>query len=215
MGALSDELAELVRDRFKTLAELARVTNLDKQTVYTLFRNETFTTSRMETIAPIAEALELDPYWLTRGKVVSLSTRFKGFVNVPLFGSIAAGQPIEPTETDEFFPIHEELANRYENPFLLRVSGTSMNRILPDGCYALIEPCPTVDHPGQPYAVTVGTTDATVKRVFPLGNGLELAPDSTDPTWRNKIFDFADSKTEEVSIIGRVVSYYLPLNWRF
>jgi repressor LexA len=78
-----------------------------------------------------------------------------------------------------------------------------------------VHPCTSIDHPGQPYAVTVGNAVATVKRVKVLGNGLELMPDSTDVTYHSLLFDFADADTPKVGIIGRVVWYCLPINWRF
>ena len=215
MGTFEREVGEIVRDRFGSVAEFARITNLNEQTLHSLFSQGNFGNARSSTVERIAGALEVDLSWLMRGKLVDSSARFKGFVEVPLFGSIAAGQPISPTVTDERFPIHVELAERYPNAFLLRISGTSMNRILPDGCYALINPCSEVERQGQPYALTVGTTDATVKRVHVLGNGLELIPDSTDPTFRPKVYDFGEQGTEEVVVIGQVVWYCLPLNWRF
>ena len=163
----------------------------------------------------IAEALEVDPHWLMRGKLVDRSTRFKGFVEVPLFTSITAGQPASPDQTDERFPVHKELAERYPGAFLLRVSGESMNRILPAGCYALVEPCEAVGRQNMPYAVAVGSLDATVKRVRALGNGFALTPDSTDVTFHEVIYDYTKEDTEQVTVMGRVVSYYLPLNWSF
>ena len=215
MGAFEEEVAAIVRERFGSIAELARVTNLNEQTLHSLFNKGSFGKSRSQTVTPIAEALEVDPHWLMRGKLVDRSTRFKGFVEVPLFTSITAGQPASPDQTDERFPVHKELAERYPGAFLLRVSGESMNRILPAGCYALVEPCEAVGRQNMPYAVAVGSLDATVKRVRALGNGFALTPDSTDVTFHEVIYDYTKEDTEQVTVMGRVVSYYLPLNWSF
>ena len=62
------------------------------------------------------------------------------FVEVPLYGSIAAGTPIEMIENDETFVIPSIMHERYPNAFLLKVNGESMNRKIPNGSYALIDP---------------------------------------------------------------------------
>ena len=99
---------------------------------------------------------------------------------------------------------------RYPNSFLLRVSGDSMNRRIPDGSYALVDPCAQVDVSGVPYAVAVGPDAATVKVVRRLANGLELLPDSTDPTFRPMLYDYNEPGTPEVSVIGRIVWHIPP-----
>ena len=67
----------------------------------------------------------------------------------------------------------------------------------------------------QPYAVCVNGFDATVKRVRTLSNGFELVPDSTDPTYKPTVYDYGEPDTETVTVIGRVVWYTLPFEWRF
>ena len=216
MGEAEQRVKSIIKSQYGSVDEFARTFNLNGQTVASLLNKGSFATSRAENTITIARALELDPYSLIHGKLVDESSRFRGYVEVPLFGSIAAGQPIEAIQTDDRFPIPKELADKYPKSFLLRISGKSMNRILPDGCYALIERCSDFEHSGQPYAVTVGADNATVKRVFLLENGLRLAPDSDDPTAQQDfVFDYADENAEEVAIIGRVVWFCLPHNWRF
>ena len=139
----------------------------------------------------------------------------ESFVDIPLYGSIAAGTPIEMISVDEYHPVPVVMHDRYPNAFLLRVKGTSMDRVLPDGCYALVAPCEEVDRDGEPYAVCVNGYDATIKRVRKLNNGFELAPDSTDPTYKPTIYDYGVEGTEEITVIGRVVYYVLPFDWGF
>lgn len=137
------------------------------------------------------------------------------FVDVPLYGSIAAGTPIEMVEVDGSHPIPAAMRDRYPDSFLLKVEGDSMNRILPNGCYALIDPKQKADCNGAPYAVCVNGYDATVKRVRKLNNGFELVPDSTDPTYAKKTYNYNEPGTEEITVIGRVVYYVLPFDWNF
>ena len=96
--------------------------------------------------------------------------------------------------------------------FYLRVKGESMNRVLPNGSYALV--CPTsevVD--GSVYAVSVGSSNATVKRVRKLNNGIALEPDSNDPTYKSQVFDYGDGERETLSVIGRVVWFCVPYDY--
>lgn len=212
MGTMEERLRELIIDSYGSIPRLAEAIGLPSQTIYSALRNGIVGAS-VATVMPIAAALNIDPLLLARSKVVRLPDDQRGYVHVPLYGSIAAGEPIEPITTNDFFPIPAILHESYPRAFLLKVSGESMNRILPDGCYALIEPCEYLSEPGQLYAVAIGESEATIKRVNKLANGIMLEPDSSDPTFKPRIFDFDDDTDETVSIIGRVVWFCPPFNW--
>ncbi len=134
-------------------------------------------------------------------------------VDVPLFGRIAAGMPIEMDAVDDTQPVPVKVHERHPDAFLLRVEGESMNRVLPNGCFALVDPCDGVERDGAAYAVCVNGYDATIKRVRRLANGFELAPDSVDPTFKPKVYDYGVDGTDKVTVIGRVVYYVLPVDW--
>lgn len=150
-----------------------------------------------------------------RGKYTKVTSEESDFIDVPLYGAIAAGTPIEMTETEGAFPIPFRVYQQYPDAFLLKVEGESMNKILPNGCYALVAPCIEVKHDGQPYAVCVNGYDATIKRVHKLNNGFELVPDSTDPTYKSTVYDYGVEGTETITLIGRVVYFVLPYDWGF
>ncbi len=137
------------------------------------------------------------------------------FVDVPLLGPIAAGRPLDMETADDTHPIPAVVHDTWPNAFLLRVEGESMNRILPNGCYALVDPCAEVDCDGQPYAVIVDGHAATIKRVRRLANGLELAPDSTDPTFRPQVLDYAATDGPSVAVVGRIVWHCVPYGWSY
>lgn len=130
------------------------------------------------------------------------------FVDVPLYGSIAAGTPIEMMGVEDTFPVPAKMHDAHPDAFLLKVEGESMNRILPNGCYALVDPCETVEDNGAPYAVCVNGYDATIKRVRRLNNGFELVPDSTDPTYPVQTYNYNEPGTETITVIGRVVYHH-------
>lgn len=135
------------------------------------------------------------------------------FVYVPLFGRIAAGEPLYMDKVDNHVLTPKELTRRYPHAFFLTIDGESMNRVLPNGCYALVNPDEKQIIDGVAYAVCVNGYDATVKRVRQLENGVELVPDSTDPTFHPMVYDATVAGTESITIIGRVVWYTVPFDF--
>ena len=136
-------------------------------------------------------------------------------VDTPLYGSIAAGTPIEMMPIEDTQPIPAAVHEKHPNAFLLRVEGESMNRVLPNRSYALVDPCDAIEIDGAPYAVCVNGFDATIKRVRRLNNGFQLVPDSTDPTYETKTYNYNEPGTQSITVIGRVVYYVLPFDWEF
>ena len=132
---------------------------------------------------------------------------------VPVVGSIAAGRPIAMDEVDDHIPVPREVVARHPRTFLLKVEGESMNRVLPNGSYALVDPDDRDPVDNGAYAVCVNGYDATVKRVRRLANGFELMPDSDDPTYRPMVFDYGIEGTDVITVIGRVYWYVLPFDW--
>ncbi len=124
----------------------------------------------------------------------------------PLYGSISAGQPLEMLPVQEYVDIPVAVAKRYPKAFLLKVNGDSMSRCILNGYLALVNPVKTFDAScdGCVFAVCVNGGDATVKRIHLLHNGVELQPDSTDPTFAPYVIDFSKSD-ESLRIIGQVV----------
>lgn len=169
----------------------------------------------IETIAVIAHAYGVPLSAMlegTAGNIEKIDAEKHSWAEVPLYGSIAAGTPIEMLPVEDTFVVPRTMRERYPDAFLLKVVGESMNRVIPNGSYALINPTDeTVD--GRAYAVAVNGYDATIKRVRRLANGVELCPDSTDPTMRPMVFDFADPDAQTVTVIGEVVWYVVPFDF--
>lgn len=210
MDQLEDALYQLIIDRYESVPKFAKAVDIPPQTIYSVLHSKIVGASAA-TFLPIAAALHLDPFQLAEGKLASVDEG--AAIPVPLFGSIVAGQPLEPEMADEMFPIPLQVHRRFPRAFLLRIDGESMNCVLPNGCYALVNPCTRIETSGQLFALAIGETAATVKRVKLLANGLELQPLSTDPTFRPTVYDYADSEAPSVRVIGRVVWYCMPPTW--
>ena len=115
-------------------------------------------------------------------------------VNVPMLGSVAAGQPILAQENIEnYFPIPAELLPNQQT-FMLRVKGDSMiNAGIRDGDLVLIRRQSTAEN-GQ--VVAFLDDSATVKRFFREEGHIRLQPenDAMEPIL-----------AESVQVLGKVI----------
>ena len=76
-------------------------------------------------------------------------------ISVPLLSGITASAPVESINSSETYDIPIDIYDRFPQAFLLKVEDNSMNRALPNGCYALINPCQEAPKPMKAYAVCV------------------------------------------------------------
>lgn len=91
-----------------------------------------------------------------------------------------------------------------EGNFFIKITGDSMNNVLTDGSYALIDT--HVDaQSGDIALVKVNGDDATVKRIKKMDGFIVLEPDSTNPSHKRRIIDATDQSSPEVRILGKVV----------
>ena len=113
---------------------------------------------------------------------------------VPILGTVAAGQPLLAVEALEgYLPF--PLRGSPEGVFALRVRGESMvNAGILDGDYVIARQCQTADN-GQ-IVVALIDEEATVKRFYKENGRYRLQPenDRMEPIY-----------TDHVSILGRVI----------
>lgn len=222
---LEECLRQLMIDDFGSVSKFAEHIGVPKTTIYNVL-NRGVMGSGHDLVEKIYKALNIN--W----RVIGLDTDFSYeefkkkrdslkssnrdiFVSIPLYGAIAAGTPMEMIPVDDFHPIPSRIKEKYPDAFLLRVEGDSMNRVLPNGSYALVAPGrkePVIDN--HAYAVCVNGYDATIKRVKKLANGIELIPDSIDPTYKPKVYDYGLEETETITIIGEIVWYTIPFDFQ-
>lgn len=218
METLEEAIRRLIKNKYGSVSKFAESIDVPVSSIYSAL-DRGMANTRTELTDKIYRELNID--WNTAKlgddyrELKLKSDSGSSFVDIPLLGSIAAGTPIEMVETDKTHPVPAKVMEQYPNAKLLEVKGNSMNKILPNGSYALIDPCDEIDRDNQPYAVCVNGYDATIKRVHKLDNGFELVPDSTDPTFKTKIYDYGEPGTETITIIGRVVYHVLPFDWEY
>lgn len=226
MDDLGERLYELIREEYRSVPRLAEHIGMPKQTIYSMCRNGV-TGSSLDTVVPVANALGIDPVALNEGRIVRRPAPEMGYVPMPVIDfsqldQVALRNPAAAQDSHErealqvaTLPMPEPLARQYPASFFTRIPDASLNRILPEGCYTLIEPCMDVDRPGKPYALAIRDRGIVAKRVRPLANGLELKPDSIDPTYQTQVIDFGTVDADDVALVGRIVWYTIPFDWDF
>ena len=195
----ADNLRRIMDERGLDGPSLAQLMGLEKQSIYSWLKMNSFPSAT--NIQKLIDTLHVTSDELLARK----GNASHGFVPVPLLGRIAAGDPIPMDEVDDVREAPARFVADDPDAFLLKVDGESVNRVIPDGSFALVSPRHREPNEHDLFAVCVNGHDATIKHVKRLANGFMLVPDSHDPTFRPTVFDYNDEGTETVTIIGKVV----------
>ncbi len=196
--------------------ELAEIAGVSDKAVST-WEND-IKTPRMGAIQKIADhfgILKSDIIEDVKINPINKNQSIKGdSVPIPLLGSIAAGVPLEMIPVLEMVNVPKEVAEMYPNSFLVKVNGDSMNKIIPSGALALIDPTAEVSN-GDIAAVTVNGYDATLKRFYKFQNGITLEPESYNPENSTQFYSSKEQEFNPIHIKGKLVWYMAPLNMKF
>lgn len=147
---------------------------------------------------------------LTDEKVKYLPSRIKA----PLYGRIAAGEPVEMLEAAEQIGVPEEILSAHPNGFFLMVSGDSMNRVIKSGGYAFIDPDVKPSN-GDIVAINVNGDEATLKRIHKLSTSIVLQPDSTNAEYKDIMYHMDDPNMPRMKILGKMVWMMYPAGFKY
>ena len=119
-------------------------------------------------------------------------------VNVPVVGTITAGQPILAVENIEaYFPIPSEFMPN-EETFMLKVKGDSMvNAGILDGDYIIVKQQSTANNGDM--VVALIDDEATVKTFYKEKGSYRLQPENPD---------YEPIIVKELSILGKVIGLF-------
>lgn len=110
-------------------------------------------------------------------------------VELPLLGAVAAGLPIEATESGESISVPDTLVSRSGNHYVLRVRGNSMiDEQIRDGDFVVVNDRPRADN-GETVIALIDGTAATVKKFYRERDGrvrLQPANDTMAPIYVNE-----------------------------
>ncbi len=99
-----------------------------------------------------------------------------GVQNLPLFGYVAAGKPIEAVSSPETLQIPDYFLPRRSEYFVLRVKGDSMiEEHIQDGDYVVVESRETAAT-GDTVVALIDAENVTLKKFFPEGSQVRLQP---------------------------------------
>lgn len=224
MKKIEEEVKEMILDRHKSLRAFAGELGIAHTTLDSVFRRG-FMNSGVSTVISICQALDIDADELANDRIVpkkcneiSLPHNIipikTATENVPVYGSIAAGVPLEMITADEHVGVPDMVKDKYPNAFFLKVNGDSMDKLIPNGAYAMIKPCEEAND-SDVVAVTVNGSDATLKRLHKFPNGIMLMPESNNETHNKMMFDCSKGECDEVRILGKLVWFMPPFNTKF
>ncbi|MFA5993841.1 MAG: transcriptional repressor LexA [Parcubacteria group bacterium] len=104
------------------------------------------------------------------------SKEIGNFIELPLLGTIAAGEPIEAIEIPETVSVPRELTSRQGKHYALRVQGDSMQDAgIFDSDTVIIREQPLVDN-GEIGVAIINGNEATLKRIYVEKNRVRLQP---------------------------------------
>lgn len=125
------------------------------------------------------------------------------YIDVPIYGNVAAGIPITAVETnEETFPLPMSYAKN-KDLFMLKVCGESMiNAAILDGDYVIVQKQPTAQNGDIVVAMVDNRENATVKTFYKENGHIRLQPenDTMEPII-----------VGEVDILGKVVGVFRKL----
>ncbi len=149
------------------------------------------------------EALESRGYLhrdSNRARSIELSPEdTPGLQSLPLYGYVAAGQPIEAVTSPETLTVPDSLLPGRGNFYVLQVQGESMiDEHIQDGDYVVVESRDTA-LPGETVVALVDGENVTLKKFFRDGEQIRLQP-------ANESIDPIIVEADRVKIQGIVVS---------
>lgn len=181
-----------------TQEQLGKAIGVKKQTIQK-YEKEVVINIPVERLKAIANVLGVSPVDLMSvDNNVDLSTSIKMNGRIPVYGTIAAGEPIfadqniiDSVLTDEIHP---------ENFFGLKVKGDSMiNAGIPNGSYVIFLKQETAEN-GQIVACRVNGDEATLKRFRQQGDTVVLSPEN--PKYEPIIISCSDFESGYAQILG-------------
>ncbi|MCA9831502.1 MAG: transcriptional repressor LexA [Dehalococcoidia bacterium] len=132
-------------------------------------------------------------------------------LEIPVLGSIAAGQPIPvpsserwSNDSEETVAVTEDMVRGRENVFALRVKGTSMiEDLIDDGDIVFLEPARSASNGDRVAVWLKDRGEVTLKRFYHEGDRIRLQP-------ANSTMEPIYTAPGNVEIQGRFISSFRP-----
>lgn len=177
---ISDRQKELLKFIMKQIREYNMPPSISEMATFLKVKSK-------NAVAKLLDCLERDGYIKTNGKARGIEvlktlgeSLEKGFVRVPLLGSIQAGVPhLAEEHIEEWINLPQNLIKSRRDVFLLRVRGDSMiNAGIFEGDLVIVKP--TKEAKNNDLVVALLHDEATVKRLVMVKNRSYLKAENPD-----------------------------------
>lgn len=122
---------------------------------------------------------------------------------LPYLGYAHAGEFADPLTIDNnVVEVPKSVADRHPNGRVITVDGNCVNRVIPSGSIAVVDP-DTEPQNGSLVCASIDNGDFILRRMFRGGRKLMLSPDSFSDEYDDIIFDEGDER--ELDLVGTVV----------
>lgn len=127
--------------------------------------------------------------------------------------AVAAGIPcsIEGIKELPTIGISDSIMGKYagnKHILIMRVNGESMNKVIPNGSFVAVKTDVTVENLKDGDLVVFGKThEYSLKHFYNAGDEIIFKPNSTNPIFRDHVFN----KDETIKIVGKVIMYMVSL----
>lgn len=202
MATTGERIKEARKMRGMTQTELAEKIGMKFSAIHK-YENGLVVNLKRETIAALANALEVSPAWLMcmddSAPMPSNIIPMPAMRKIPLVGSIACGTPIL---AEENLDGDVEAPDHVRADFALRCKGDSMiNARIFDGDIVYIRQQESVEH-GEIAAVLIGD-EATLKRVYMYDDCISL--EAENPQYKPMVY--RGEEMNNIRILGKAVAF--------
>lgn len=209
---VGEMLKELRTNKNLSLDDVSKQLGIARQTLYK-YETGIITNIPLTRIEELAKIYRVEPGYIMGWKddskleILGKVDVSSNYPYIPF--SVAAGSPISIEGISDMpsITIPNYLLGKYannSNVIIMRVSGESMNKIIPDN--SLIGVLTDFDYrnlKNGDLVVFECNYEYSVKRFFDAGDKLIFKPDSSDPSFA----DIVVNKDENTRIIGKVIMY--------
>jgi repressor LexA len=143
-----------------------------------------------------------------------VTSRDKPQASLPTVEAIVNNDAQTIIDINKTYPVPVLIAEKYGKAFFLKVADESMNKVLPQGIYALVDPTQSCLENGNVFAVKQADNTVMIKRVKVLGENIELMPDSDEEAFTSETFCKEEFESGNLTVIGRVVWAAFPEGWQ-
>ena len=195
-----------------TLDELAEKIGIKKSTLQR-YESGVITNIPSDKIEKMAEVFEIKPSilmgWELEEPLIQPELTINHHSSLTVYGKVCAGNGFEAFE-DPIDEIGDPYYRIKQEKFALLVEGDSMNNVVNNGMYAIIEKKETVNN-GEIAVVLIDNEIGMLKRFYQIDEStIVLKPDSSNNKHKSIMFEKHD--INRLKILGRYIGHVSPMS---